>query len=152
MEVRMTNLLLRRRNDPFMPLFDDLLGDFWTRSTLPMPRYAEMPAMGRALMDVVDKGETFEIKVDMPGVRKEDINVAVEGSRVSITGETKSENEVKEGDKVLRSERYAASYLRTFELPAEVTEAGADAHFEDGVLTLTLPKRAPVASKRLTIN
>jgi HSP20 family protein len=103
-------------------------------------------------MDVVDKGDSFEIKVDMPGVRKEDINVAVEGSRVSITGEAKGETEEKEGEKVLHSERYAASYSRTFELPAEVTESGAEAHFENGVLTLTLPKRAPVASKRLPIN
>jgi HSP20 family protein len=148
----MANLLLRRRNDPFTPLFEDLLGDFWTRNMLPMPRHAEMPTIGRALMDVVDKGEAFEIKVDMPGVRKEDINVAVEGSRVSITGETKGETEEKEGERVLHSERYAASYSRTFELPVEVTESGADAHFENGVLTLTLPKRAPVASRRLPIN
>lgn len=148
----MANVVLRRRNDPFMPLLDDLLGDFWTRGMLPMPRYAEMPAIGRALMDVVDKGDAFEIKVDMPGVRKEDINVAVEGTRVSITGETKSETEEKEGEKVLHTERYAASYARTFELPADVTESGAEAHFENGVLTLTLPKRAPVASKRLAIN
>jgi HSP20 family protein len=147
----MANVLVRRRNSPFAPLFDDLLNDFWTRSTVPA-RAAAFPAVGRALMDVIDKGEAFEIKVDMPGVRKEDINVAVEGSRVSISAEAKTENEVKDGDKVLHTERYEASYSRAFELPAEVTESGADARFENGVLTLTLPKRAPVASRRVTVS
>ena len=147
----MTNLLVRRRNE-LMPWFDDMFGDFWTRSGLPaMPRYAES-MVGRALMDVVDKGDTFEVKVDMPGVKKEDINVTVEGSRVAISAETKTEKEEKEGDKVIHTERFAASYARAFELPVEVTDAGAEARFEDGVLTLTLHKRTPQSSKRLEVH
>jgi len=71
---------------------------------------------------------------------------------VSITAESKGEKEVKEGERVLHSERYTASYARSFELPAEVTEKGADARFENGVLTLTLPKREPIATKRLAIH
>lgn len=147
----MTNLLVRRRNE-LMPWFDDMFGDFWNRSGLPaMPRYAES-MVGRALMDVVDKGDTFEVKVDMPGVKKEDINVTVEGSRVAISAETKTEKEEKEGDKVIHTERFAASYARAFELPVEVTDAGAEARFEDGVLTLTLHKRTPQSSKRLEVH
>lgn len=147
----MTNLLVRRRNE-LMPWFDDMFGDFWTRSGLPaMPRYAES-MVGRALMDVTDKGDAFEVKVDMPGVKKEDINVTVEGSRVAISAETKTEKEEKEGDKVIHSERFAASYARAFELPVEVTDAGAEARFEDGVLTLTLHKRTPQSSKRLEVH
>jgi HSP20 family protein len=147
----MANLLVRRRNE-LMPWFDDMFSDFMSRGGLTaMPRYAES-MIGRALMDVVDKGDTYEIKVDMPGVKKEDINVTVEGSRVAISAETKSEKEEKEGDKVLHTERFAASYSRAFELPVEVTEAGADAHFEDGVLTLTLHKRTPQSSKRLEVH
>jgi HSP20 family protein len=148
----MTNLLARRRNE-LMPWLDDMFGDFWNRAALPaLPRYAETALSGRALMDVVDKGEAYEIKVDMPGVKKEDIEVTVEGARVSISAETKTEKEVKEGDKVLHTERFAASYARTFELPVEVTEAGAEARYEDGVLTLTLAKRTPQSSKRLEIH
>jgi HSP20 family protein len=147
----MANLLVRRRNE-LMPWLDDMFSDFMSRSGLAaMPRYAES-MMGRALMDVVDKGDTYEIKVDMPGAKKEDINVTVEGSRVAISAETKSEKEEKEGDKVLHTERFAASYARAFELPVEVTDAGADAHFEDGVLTLTLHKRTPQSSKRLEVH
>jgi HSP20 family protein len=148
----MTNLLVRRRNE-LAPWFDDMFGDFWNRTGMPaMPRYAEAALSGRALMDVVDKGDKYEVKVDMPGVKKEDINVTVEGARVSISAETKTEKEEKEGDKVLHTERFAASYARTFELPVEVTEAGAEARFEDGVLTLTLAKRMPQSSKRLEVH
>jgi HSP20 family protein len=146
----MTNLLLRRRNEA-MPWFDDMFGDFWTRMPA-MPRYAETALSGRALMDVVDKGDTFEIKVDMPGVNKEDIDVTIEGARVAISAATKTEREEKEGDKVLMTERFAASYARTFELPAEVNEAGAEARYENGVLTLTLAKRMPQATKRLEVH
>lgn len=149
----MANLLTRRRTDPFAPLFGDWMDDFWNRTYLaPMPRQAEMPAMERALMDIVDKGDAFEVKVDMPGVKKEDIDVSVEGTRVSIRAETQSTKEEKEGERILHTERFAAMFARTFELPVEVTETGADAHYEDGVLTLTLPKRAPLATKKLTIN
>jgi HSP20 family protein len=103
-------------------------------------------------MDVVDKGEAFEVKIDMPGVKKEDINVSIDGERVTISAETKEEKEVKNGDKVLHTERYMTSYARSFELPTQVSDANADAHYEDGVLTLTLPKRAPTASQRLAIH
>jgi HSP20 family protein len=146
----MANLLARRRTDPFAPLFGEWMDEFWNRS-LPAPS-AGMPSVGRALMDVVDQGDRFEVKVDMPGVRKEDIDVSVEGSRVAIRAETKTTKEDKEGERVLHSERFAATYLRTFELPVEVTEAGAEARYADGVLTLSLPKRAPLATKKLAIN
>jgi HSP20 family protein len=64
----------------------------------------------------------------------------------------KSEKEVKEGDKVLHTERMATTYARSFELPAEVTDVGADARYENGVLVLMLPKRAPTASRKLTVS
>lgn len=136
-------------------LFDELLGEMmaperWAPMMARLP--AELPAVTRARMDVLDKGATYEIVVDLPGVKKDEINIAVEGARVTISAESKSEKEVKEGEKVLHTERYAASYARSFELPAEVTEEGADARFENGVLTLTLAKRAPTAAKRLEVH
>jgi HSP20 family protein len=144
------------RRDLFGSLFDDFFNDAWMRPAW-MPASmaslrAEMPAVARARMDVVDKGNAFEITVDLPGVKKEDINVSVEGDRVAISAEMTSEKEVKEGDKLLHTERMATSYARNFELPAEVTEAGAEALYENGVLKLTLPKRAPTTSRRLAIS
>jgi HSP20 family protein len=140
------------RRDPFGLLFDDFLDDAWMRPEWRMTRLADMPSVARARMDVVDKGNAFEITVDLPGVKKEDINVSVDGDRVAIRAEMKSEKEVKEGDKVLHTERMATTYARSFELPAEVTDVGADARYENGVLVLMLPKRAPTASRKLTVS
>jgi len=147
---KMANILARR--DPFGTLFDDFFSDFFARGGAPALRGGELPAAVRARMDVIDKNDRFEVLVDLPGVKKEDIQVTIEGARVAITAETKSEKEEKDGERVLHSERYSTSYARTFELPAEVTESGAEANFENGVLKLALPKRATVTSKRLAIN
>lgn len=145
----MANAMTRR--DPFGSLFDEFFTDFFARGGYPAARGTELPATARARMDVIDKNDKFEVLVDLPGVKKEDIQVSIEGSRVAITAESRSETQSKDGERVLHSERFAASYARTFELPAEVTEQGAEANFENGVLKLTLPKRATVTSKRLAI-
>ncbi|HEX4585719.1 MAG TPA: Hsp20 family protein [Burkholderiaceae bacterium] len=144
------NLITRRELNG--SVFDELFSDFFNRAGWTVPaRTAELPAAVRARMDVVDKGDKYAVSVDLPGVRKEDIQVNIDGARVAITAENKNEREVKDGAKVLHTERYATSYARSFELPAEVTDEGADAAFENGVLRLTLPKRAQVMSKRLAV-
>lgn len=141
----MVNLV---RREPFS-LLDEFFNDFFARAARPA-RTADLPSVARARIDVIDKGDRFEVLVDLPGVKKEDIHVTIEGPRVSIDAETKRENQRKDG-RVLHTERFAASYARSFELPAEVTDEGAEAKFEDGVLKLALPKRESVASKRLQI-
>jgi len=140
------------RREPVGSLIDELFSDFFNRTGWTVPvRTAELPAAVRARLDVVDKGDKYAVSVDLPGVRKEDIQVSIDGPRVAITAENKAEREVKNGEKLLHTERFATSYARSFELPVEVTEEGADAAFENGVLRLTLPKRAQVVSKRLTV-
>jgi HSP20 family protein len=144
----MANLV---RREPYA-LIDEFFNDFFQRAGVPgVTRGTELPAAVRARMDVIDRGDRYEVLVDLPGVKKEDINVSIEGARVAVTAEAKSQRETKDGDRVLHSERFAASYARSFELPAEVTEEGAEASFENGVLKLGLPKRATVMSKRLAI-
>jgi len=145
------NQLSVRRSDPFGSLVDDVFSDFFQRTGMVPWRGAEAPSVARARMDVIDKGDQFEIKVDLPGVNKEDINVSVEGARVTLQAESRQQKETKDGEVVLHSERTFTSYARNFELPAEVTDEGAAAGFENGVLTLTLPKRVTVTSKRLKI-
>jgi HSP20 family protein len=140
------------RREPAGLLFDELFSDFFNRAGWSVPgRAAELPAAVRARMDVVDKGDKYVVAVDLPGVRKDDIQVSIDGPRVAIAAESKQERQAKEGEKVLHTERFATSYARSFELPDEVTEEGADAAFENGVLRLTLPKRPQVMSKRLTV-
>jgi HSP20 family protein len=140
------------RREPVSLLFDEVFSDFFNRAGWPVVgRTTELPAAARARMDVIDKGDRYAVSMDLPGVRKEDIQVSVDGSRISIAAENKAEREVKNGERVLHTERFATSYARSFELPEEVTEEGADAAFDNGVLRLTLPKRAKVVSKRLTV-
>lgn len=140
------------RREPFRSLFDELFSDYYTRGGFaPAARAGESAAATLARMDVVDRGDTYAVTVELPGVKKEDIRITVEGSRVAIAAETKSESEVKNGERVLHSERHATSYARSFELPSEVTEENADATYENGVLHLTLPKRAHLAGRRLTV-
>jgi len=148
------NGLQVRRRDVFGSLFDDFFSDVFARNGALAARNEgsgpTSPVL-RARMDVLDKGENFEVKIDLPGVKKDDIQVTIEGPRVSISAESKSESESKDS-RVLHSERYTARYARSFELPVEVNESGAAARFEDGVLTLALPKRAAVVGKRLAIH
>ncbi len=144
------NAIIRR--EPLGSLFDEFFGDYLNRGGWPVgARSNGGPAPILARTDVIDKGDKYAISVDLPGVRKDDIRVTVEGSRVAIAAETKSATETRDTDKVLHSERYATSYARSLELPVEVTDENADANFENGVLHLTLPKRAHVAGRRLTV-
>ena len=104
------------------------------------------PGATPARVDVVDKGDRFAIKVDLPGVSKEDISVAIEGASVSVTAAraAPSADESKQ-IRILRLERPALKYTRTLQLPAEVDGDAAEASFENGVLTLNLPKRVQAA-------
>ena len=104
-------------------------------------------------IDVVEQDDAYKVKADLPGVKKEDINVQIDGNRVQINAETRREKDVKDdGGKVLRSERYYGSVSRVFTLAQDVDDTKAVAKYENGVLNLELPKKASSASKRLAIN
>lgn len=145
------NAILRR--EPLGTLLEEFFTDPFARGAWALsPRGASAPAVNRARMDIVDRGDRYAVTVDLPGVRKEDIKISVEGSHVSLSAETRTETQGKPGDQVLHSERTLTSYARSFELPAEVTEQGASATFENGVLQLDLPKRAQIASRQIPVN
>lgn len=144
----MTPLMLRR--DAFPSLFDEFFNDVFQRSAA-LPAQAAQQAALRPRMDVTDRGDRFEVLFDLPGVAKQEIQVSIEGARLSLSAESKVATELKDGERLLHAERQPARYARSVELPAEVTEEGASASFDNGVLRLELPKRAALASKRLTI-
>ena len=133
------------RFDPF----DDLFRGFFVR---PVDFNNAQQATPGIKMDVKEDGDNYVVHAELPGVKKEDIHVVVDGNQVSISAEVKQEKEVKEGDRVLRSERYFGKVSRSFQLGQDIDDAKAAAKFNDGVLELTLPKRAAVANKRLTID
>lgn len=143
----MTNLV---RRDPFAmdEWFDDLLKGYLVR---PVGLSGEMPAARMIRMDMKEDEGGYTVHAEMPGVKKEDIQIAIEGNTVSITAESKGEKEVKEGEKVLRSERYHGRVQRSFSLGQEVDDTGAKARFENGVLELVLPKKTITPPRTLMI-
>ncbi len=135
------------RYSPFDEAFDDLFRGFLVR-----PVSYEHPAgVAQFRVDVSENEKAYTLRAELPGVKKEDINVTIDGDTVAISAEVKSEKDVKNGDRVLRAERYYGKVYRAFTLGQAVEEAGTHAKHADGVLELTLPKKAAVQAKRITI-
>ena len=103
-------------------------------------------------VDVNESEKAYTVKAEIPGVTKDDISVAIDGNQVSISAEVKKEKEEKEGEKVLHSERYYGSVYRSFTLPMDVDQSKSEAKYANGVLELTLPKKAGAAAKQLEIH
>ncbi len=131
--------------DPFAEVFPEIF-----RGLLQPAR----PASGEALEARIEVSETptqYVVAAELAGVRKEDISVQIDGNRVSISAEARRETEKREGERVLRSERYYGTLARTFALANEVDEQTAQARLDNGILTLTLPKKLAPAARKLTI-
>ena len=102
-------------------------------------------------LDVVESNKAYTVKLDMPGVSKEDVKVSVDGRQVSVQAKNEKTDERAEGEQLVYRERSNISYARSFTLATEVDQAEAGAKLENGVLTLTLPKRGASAAQ-LTVN
>ena len=130
-------------SDPFDPLF--------RRFIAPMQNMLENAALDIKL-DVSEVNGMYKVRADIPGVKKEDINVQIDGNIVHIEAQAKKEKETKgNGGKVLCSERWEGAVSRTFSVAKDVDATKVIAKYEDGVLTLDLPKKAGSASKRISI-
>jgi HSP20 family protein len=133
------------------PDFGDNFDKAFRRFLSPMSLEGEQPHL-KMRIDVAENDRAYTVKADIPGVRKEDINVRVEGNTVSIEAETRSEKETRgNGDKVLRSERYYGTISRTFSVAQDIDASKVLARYADGVLNLELPKAAAVNSQRIAI-
>ena len=135
------------RYDPFGDLVDEFLQGFVVR---PLGFEAEAPVR-RMKVDVAEHNGDYKVVAELPGVKKEDIKVNIDGDEVSITAETRISKDVKDGERLLHSERYAGKVSRAFRLAQEIDEARASAKYSDGVLELTLPKKAAATAKQLAI-
>ncbi len=134
------------RFDPFSDAFEDVFRRMWR----PV-RWEGEPAAPEIKVDVEENDRSYVVKAEIPGVRKEDIDVQIDANVVTISAESKREKKVEEKGKVIRSERYYGSMLRSFSLGTDVDQAEATAKYADGVLELTLPKKATSAAKKLTV-
>jgi HSP20 family protein len=126
---------------------DDLMRGFFVRPV----NFETPPTAQKLRVDVIENAAGYVVRAEIPGVNKDDINVAIDGNQVEISAEVKNEKEVKEGEKILRSERYFGKVYRAFVLDHDIDEAATQAKYADGVLELKLAKKASSSAKRITI-
>lgn len=135
------------RNFALDDAFDNMFRGFFVR---PVQLDAK-DTVAKFRVDIAENDTAYTVHAELPGVKKEDINISVEGDEVAISAEAKTEKEVKEGSRVLRTERYQGKLYRAFTLGVAIDEAAVSAKFADGVLEVTLPKKATASAKRITI-
>ena len=138
------------RYDPFLmePVSDLFQGLFRPMRSM---MGAQENELGSMKIDVTEDDGAYSVKAELPGVDKNDIDVRIDGRVVSIHAKVERSSEQKEGERVIRRERYSGAVSRSFSLASEVDDANAKAEYKDGVLSLSLPKKAPADRKRLTI-
>jgi HSP20 family protein len=138
-----------QRFDPFNELLDDLFKGFLVRPFSYEGRVAE--TLPRMKVEVAEKNGAYLVSAELPGVKKEDIHVSIDGAQVTLEAEVKREKEANKEERVLHTERLYGKVSRSLTLPQEVDEAKAEAKFRDGVLELTLPKKAAAQRKQISI-
>ena len=136
------------RIDPMSDLVDDIFKGFLVRPVAYEGSRGEVPP--RAKVDVAEQNGAYKVTAELPGVRKDDIHVSIDGPQVTLEAEVKQEKETKD-QRLLHTERVFGKVTRSFTLPQEVDEAKAEAKFKDGVLELTLPKKAAAQRKQISI-
>ena len=110
---------------------------------------ASQPAPIR--LDVKETANAYVVHAEIPGAKKEDINVEIEGNEVTLTAAARRETPAGEGEKWLRVERFQGKSARRFALPQDLDEGRAEARFSDGVLELTLPKKQTVVARKISV-
>jgi HSP20 family protein len=139
--------LLARNNVP--SLFDEFFRDFSPGFFVKPLHGDSLPA--RIAVDVSENDTAYTVNAEIPGVKKDDIHIDIDGNVVTLRAEVKQEDKKTEGEKVLRSERYYGAVSRSFQLPMEIDATAAKAKYDNGVLNVTLPKKIASNAKRLTV-
>lgn len=135
------------RGSLFDDFFKDIAPGFYVR-----PLHGDgVPTPSQIKVDVKETDGGYTVQAEVPGVPKEDIHVSIDGNVVSLRAEVRQHDQQTDGEKVLRSERYFGQVARSFALPADVDASQAKAKYDNGVLTLTLPKKQASNAQRLHI-
>ena len=154
-----TLVRLNKRLDPSAALLSHRLDDLFSGFLRPFPGDARSP-MTPIKIDVSEDASSYRVTAVLPGAKKEDIHIEVDQKEVSILAEIKRENVAvatavkdgtKDGERVLHSECFYGKTSRVFSLAQDIDEAAVEAKYADGVLSLLLPKKAPVTAKRVTV-
>lgn len=128
---------------------DDMFPELFRRLGRPLQLSPEGP--GEIRIDVTENDKDYQVRAEIPGAKKEDIRVSVDGNYVSISAEVKKEKEEKSGGRVLLKETYYGSVSRGFSLAHEIDDKEVVAKLEDGVLKLSLPKREGARARAITV-
>ena len=136
------------RYEPLVNELDGLFNDFFRPAFVLDNNRVENT---RIRVDVKETADAYTVQAEIPGVKKENIAVEIEGNEVTIAAEVKREAQAKEGEKWLRTERFHGKMGRRFALPQEIDEAKANAKFADGVLELALPKKQAAAGRKVVV-
>ena len=138
---------LMSRPSLFDEFFRDVAPGFYVR-----PLHGDaLPQPSQIRIDVKEDDAAYKVQAELPGVPKEDIQVSIDGAVVTLRAEVQQHDEKKDGEKLLRSERYFGSVARSFQLPVDVDAASAKARYDNGVLMLTLPKKLEGKVQRLAV-
>jgi HSP20 family protein len=145
-EIAMNALLTR--GGLFDDFFRDVSPGFYIK-----PLHGEgLPSPAQIKVDVKENSDAYTIHAEIPGVTKEEIQVAVDGNVVTLRAEVKQQDKSTQDEKVLRSERYYGAVSRSFQLAMDIDQTQAKAKYDNGVLVLVLPKKAALSgAQRLVI-
>lgn len=141
------NALINRGNflDDF---FRDVAPGFYVK-----PLHGDaLPSPAQIKVDVKESDAAYTVHAEVPGVAKEDIHVSLDGNLVTLRAEVKQQDSQTKDEKLLRSERYFGAVSRSFQLPMDIDQTAAKAKYDNGVLTLTLPKKTGNKAQRLVID
>lgn len=139
------------RYDPFSlePMADLFQGFFRPMRSLALEGETSLSDIK---IDVSESDTAYTVKAELPGVDKKDIDVSIDGNVVSISAKAERDKETKDGERLIRRERYSGVISRSFSLAADIDEGTSSAQYHDGVLSLTLQKKKDAPQKRLQIN
>lgn len=131
--------------------FDEIFRDFPLGYSIKPLHGDPLLSPDKIKIDVKNNEKSFTVHAEMPGLTKDEIHVTVDGNVVTIQAEVKQYDADTEEGQLVHSERYYGSTQRSFALPAAVSESRVKAKYENGILTLNLPKEAANASKKIAI-
>ena len=140
------------RYDPFgltrLDPFESMLREFMPTTFRSVLRPVSEPAMP---IEVQELDNAFLVTAEIPGVKKEDIDISIAGSQVTVSAEAKQEKAASEAREWC-NERWYGKFSRSIQLPVEIEQTGAEASYADGLLHLTLPKKASSVARKLEVH
>jgi HSP20 family protein len=137
-----------RISDPFSVIrreMNELFSNFWGPNG-----NGTLPTQFAPALDVAEKDNCFELHMDIPGMESKDIDIQVQGNTVTVTGSRKEEKEEK-GTTFHRIERSSGSFSRTVTLPCNVAEKEVAADYNNGVLSVVLPKSEDAKPRKISV-